>query len=311
MIINAAQIEAAVDAELPRRPGVVAVAFSAPSARWWELCVRLGVERTLIAGIDDEQLVAILADSAGGGSGDGRCIAVLGASGGAGASVFATAMACLAGSEGRDVLLADCDPWGAGLDVLLGLETHLGVRWSDLAVPSGRMQIDALQRAAPRLATGAGGVSVLCYGRGGGSEIDVAVIDVVLDAGRRSGVLTVADLPRQQTPGADRVLERADLVVLLTQADVRGCWSAERISHRVRALGAPAGVVVRGPSPGGIGATELAEVLQLPLLAQMRPNRSVALEWEFGFAPTLRRGPLLRAARKVLAAVSTAPRAAP
>ena len=52
---------------------------------------------------------------------------------------------------------------------------------------------------------------------------------------------------------ADRVLEQADLAVLVTPADVRGCWAAERVCAGSVEFGTRAGVVVRGPSPGGSG----------------------------------------------------------
>jgi len=74
---------------------------------------------------------------------------------------------------------------------------------------------------------------------------------VVLDAGRRMGAATVIDVPRHPGPVADRVLEQADLIVLVTPADVRGCWAADRVCARIREFGTSAGVVVRGRSPGG------------------------------------------------------------
>jgi secretion/DNA translocation related CpaE-like protein len=262
------------------------------------------VERTLVLAGSEEILIGLLADAGASGSGDGRCIAVLGACGGAGASVFAGALAFAAAQPAGDVLLIDCDPWGAGLDVLLGIENDPGLRWGDLAAPSGRLQVAALRHALPIVRSGSGQVAILCSGRRAG-EISGEVLDVVLDAGRRSGAVTVLDVPR--TPGglADRALQHADLIVLLAPADVRSCWAADRLISRVRGSGSPAGIVVRGPSPGGLGAAELAEVLGLPLLASMRPESGLARNLEFGLALGIsRRRPLLKAARAVLSAVS-------
>ena len=70
----------------------------------------------------------------------------------------------------------------------------------------------------------------------------------------------------------------------MSPADVRGCWAAERVCARLRQFGVQAGVVVRGPSPGGLGAQELADVLRLPLLARMRADPALARDLEFGLA---------------------------
>jgi secretion/DNA translocation related CpaE-like protein len=221
--------------------------------------------------------------------------------------VLASAIAFAAAKAPSEVLLVDCDPWGAGLDVLLGIETEPGLRWADLAAPSGRLQVDALRQALPGVNLGQGRVAVLCHGRSAGSDISPNVLDVVLDAGRRMGAATVIDLPRQPGPAADRVLEQADLIVLVTPADVRGCWAADRICARIRQFGTTAGVVVRGPSPGGLGAEELAEVLGLPLLARMRADPSLARDLEVGLAlDTDHRRPLAKAARAVLSSLRAA-----
>ncbi|MEP6562439.1 MAG: septum site-determining protein Ssd [Nakamurella sp.] len=307
VLLDGALAPWAVDARLPRRAGVVVVSAAAPDAELWELCVRLGVDRTLVPAGSEEILIGLLSDASTSGIGDGRCVAVLGACGGAGASVFASAVAAAAAQTATDALLIDCDPWGAGLDVLLGMENDPGLRWGDLAAPSGRLQADALHRSLPVLRSGSGQVAVLCPGRRGG-EIGVDVLDVVVDAGRRSGATTVLDVPRTPGPPGDRALEHADLVVLLAPADVRSCWAADRLGSRIRESGSPAGVVVRGPSPGGLGATELADVIGLPLLAAMRPESGLARNLEFGLAfGTGRRRPLLKAARAVLAAVEAKP----
>jgi secretion/DNA translocation related CpaE-like protein len=311
VLIDAGLVPRAVSARLPRRSGVVMVAAAEPGSDLWALCVRLGVDRTAVLDRSEELLIGLLSDAVAGGSGNGLCLAVLGACGGAGASVFAGALGLTAARTaevgGGGVLLIDCDPWGAGLDVLLGIEGVTGLRWVDLAARSGRLPVDALQQALPEVRVGAGRLGVLCHGRRPDGEISAEVMDVVLDAGRRSGALTIVDLPRYPGPAADRVLEQADLTVLLAPADVRGCWAADRVCGRIREFGSRAGVVVRGPSPGGMGADEVAQFLDLPLLARMRPVSSLPRELEIGLAVGAdRRRPLARAAREVLLALREA-----
>lgn len=301
ILLDAALVRAAIDARMPRRPGIVVV-FDAPAPEaMWEQCVRLGVERTLHVQQGEVELTELLADTIRGSATDGPCVAVVGACGGAGASVFAGAIAFAGARAGAPALLLDCDPWGAGLDVILGVEHSPGLRWKDLSAPVGRLPVEELTRALPRIRIGATGISVLAHGRESAGDLDPDVVDVVIDAGRRAGAVTVVDLPRPPGPAADRVLERCDLVVLIAPADVRGCWAAERICTRLRGFDVEAGLVVRGPSPSGLGAGEVAELLGLPLLAQMRAESGLGNELEFGLSlSTGRRRPLLKAARRVL-----------
>jgi secretion/DNA translocation related CpaE-like protein len=215
--------------------------------------------------------------------------------------VFAGALAFAGARAGAESLLLDCDPWGAGLDVILGVESSPGLRWKDLSAPAGRLPAEELTRAIPRIRVGPSGISVLAHGREYAGDPDPDVVDVVIDAGRRAGAVTVVDVPRQPGPVPDRVLERCDLVVMIAPADVRGCWAAERVCTRLRGFDVDAGLVIRGPSPCGLGAAELADLLGLPLLAQMRAESGLAHELEFGLSlSTGRRRPLLKAARRVL-----------
>lgn len=309
VLIDADLIPAALAARLEQRSGVIAVSRSELGAASLQHCLRLGVERTATLGQDDDVIIEMLAATLSTGSGDGSTIAVMGACGGAGASVFAAALAATAQRSGLGVVLADCDEWGPGLDVLLGIEDRRGIRWDELVAPSGRLPPDALHRALPSARYGKGRVAVLCHGRPGGREIPADVVDVILDSGRRAGDLTVADLPRHPTAAGDRVLEKADLVVLVTTADVRGCFAAERIAHRLTELGAMPELVVRGPSPGGIGADDLGAALGLPVLATMRPQPYLARDLENGRPPgTDTHGPLVRAAATVLARVGAGTR---
>lgn len=76
----------------------------------------------------------------------GQVVAVIGGCGGAGASWFSVALARVA----TDALLVDLDPWGGGIDLLLGAEGVSGLRWPDLAVQGGRLNFSAVREALPR-----------------------------------------------------------------------------------------------------------------------------------------------------------------
>ena len=68
-----------------------------------------------------------------------------------------------------------------------------------------------------------------------------------------------------------------------------------------------AGVVVRGPAPGGLRSSDVAEIVGLPLLAAMRPQPDVAVVLERGGLRLRRRSPLAAAARRVLAVLQQHP----
>jgi hypothetical protein len=125
-----------------------------------------------------------------------------------------------------------------------------------------------------------------------------------LDSGRRAGETVVCDLPRYPTDAAVAALGAADLTVLVVPADVRSCASASRVAAVVgEHAGSAVGVVVRGPTPGGVAPDEVATALGLPLIAAMRPEPGLARALERGSAPGRRRGPLSTAATAVLDAL--------
>lgn len=304
VVVDAAAVAELAAHTLPRRDGVLVVTLDHDDVVDWADCLRLGASSTAVLGEADEALVAALTDAVEPGSGDGRVLAVLGAAGGVGTSLFAVALAMAGAAAGRRVLLADCDPLGSGLDLTLGLEDRPGTRWESLSAPAGRLPVGALHRSLPGPRTPEGRISLLCHERRRPVPLAAATVDVLLRSVRRTGDLMVADLPRHSEPGTDLLADSADAVVLLTTADLRGACAAGRAAERLAGAGVTAGLVVRGPSPGGLGAAEIADVVGLPLWCAMRPEPSAARWVEAGgLPPARRRGALLTAARSVLTRV--------
>jgi secretion/DNA translocation related CpaE-like protein len=171
----------------------------------------------------------------------------------------------------------------------------------------GRVPAGALHAAlpAPEL-EGTGGLAVLSCDRSPHGPTRAAVVSV-LDAGRRAGDTVVCDLPRYPTEAAGAALGAADLTVLVVPADVRSCAAAARVAAIVAEHGSSsAGLVVRGPAPGGIAPDEVAKALGLPVVAAMREQRGLARALEHGSAPGRTRGPLADAAAAVLEALRVA-----
>lgn len=290
-------------ARLPRRAGVIVLTAAQPSAASWRTGVAVGAQRVLALPAEGNELVAALAEageSAGDGHGRGAVVAVIGACGGAGTSLLATALAQRAGAA----LLIDLDTSGAGIDLLAGTENAAGLRWSDLAQHSGRLTWPALRAALPRRH----GVSVLSGpGRGHraaqGPDAESGALDAVIDAGRRGGVTVICDLPRALAEPTETALSLADLVAVVSPCDVRACAAGAAIAPRLRALNPNVGVVVRGPAPGGLRADDVAQILGLPLLAAMRAEPGLAERLEHAGLRLQRRSALAVAAGRVLEAL--------
>ena len=303
VLVDSAAARRCADRALPRRDGVVLVGRSEPAASDWEAAISIGAQHVVTLPSRDSELVAVLSEAAQQSRDDGRrgaVLAVIGGRGGAGASVFATALAHTA----PDVLLIDADPWGGGVDLVLGSEDLPGLRWPDLRVRGGRLSYPALRDALPRHR----GITVLSGGRAA-VEIDAAALDAVIDAGCRAGATVICDLPRRSTAAVETALAAADLVVLMSSADVRSCVAAASIGPWLLSTNPNVGLVVRGPAPGGLRAPDVAGVVGLPLLAAMRPQAGVAECLERGGLRLRRRSPLACAARRVMAVLRQHPTA--
>jgi secretion/DNA translocation related CpaE-like protein len=285
---------------LPRRSRVFLVGPGEPRSAQWEAAVAIGVQRVLVLPDQEADLVADLSDAVESRLAErhGAVVAVIGGRGGAGASVFATALAFAAPTA----LLVDVDPWGGGVDLALGGESEAGLRWPDLALQGGRLDYAALREALPSR----DGVTVLSAGRAA-SEVDAVALGAVVDAGRRGGTTVICDLPRRTTAAVEAALDAADLVVLLAPADLRSCAATAATGHWLAATNPNVGLVVRGPSPGGLRSADVAQIVGLPTLATMRAQPGVATMLEHGGLRLRRRSPLASAARRVLTVLHNQP----
>ncbi len=295
VLLDVAAAQRCAQRALPRRGRVILVARSEPEAADFQAAIAVGAQHVIALPAHDGELMAELSDAAEQSRDAGRRGAVIGViagRGGAGASVFATALAQTA----ADALLVDADPWGGGLDLVLGSEGEAGLRWPDLALQGGRLSYTSLRDALPQHR----GVSVLSGSRTG-NDIDAEPMGAVVDAGSRGGATVICDLPRRSIGAVETVLDAADLVVVIAPADVRSCAAAAAITPWLSAFNPNAGVVVRGPSPGGLTSADVATIVGLPLLAAMRPQPGVADALERGGLRLRRRSPLSAAARRVLA----------
>ena len=285
---------------LPRRPGVVVVSGRPLPPAGWAAAVEVGAERVAVLPEDEAWLLSRSAAAAQTPADRGWLVAVGGSCGGAGASTLAAAVA-LAAAPG--VVLVDADPWGAGLDLLLGAERAEGLRWPELSGLRGRVDGDALMAALPEV----GGVHVLAASRSSPAPVPDEALTAVIEAARAGGRPVVVDLPRQGPGGApatESVLADADLVVLVVPARLRAATAARLLVEAPGSGWSGARLVVRQVA-GGLSRDEVADVVGRPVLGDLPHDRSVVPRGERGEPPAVSpRAPLGRLAHLVLHAVA-------
>lgn len=303
VLLDAAGAGTCAGPSLPRRGHVIMLSRGEPHAADWQVAIAVGARHVLTLPADEAELVAVLSEAAEAGrdgEGGGPVVAVMGGRGGAGASVFATALA----RSAKNALLVDADPWSGGIDLVVGTEEKPGLRWPDLALEHGRLDFAALRQALPRL----DGLCVLSSVRSG-NDVEPGPMAAVIDAGRRGGATVVCDLPRRLTRAVELAADAADLVVVVTTADVGGCAATTAVASALSAINPNVGLVVRGPSPAGLCAVDVARIVGLPLLAAMRPQPGLAGLLERGGLRMSRRSQLAAAARRVLTVLAQHPSA--
>jgi len=308
LVVLDAAAAAACAGEYPRRPGVILVCTEPADLPGWQAAATVGAEHVLALPSEEVELLSIIAAAGEPSTGAGTVLAIVGGCGGAGASTFAAALAWAAGHDDRrDTLLVDADPFGGGLDVLTGLEERSGVRWSGLTVDGGRISARALRDAVPVWAPGLG---VLSTDRENADRLTAGAARAVVEAVRGAGTTVVCDVGRSFDPVADAVIALSDLTVLVVPARIGAVLSAARMARVLSLRDEPAGVVVRGPAPGGLRPVDVADAVGLDVLTSMRPEPGLTEMLERGGLRLRSRSPLLGAAHDVLAVVG-ADRAGP
>jgi secretion/DNA translocation related CpaE-like protein len=302
VLLGADAFDTPVVRALPRRPGVVVVATRELSPTEWASAVELGAERVALLPADEGWLLSRAATAVRSPVERGWLVAVGGSCGGAGASTLATALALTAGRAGPGVLLVDADPWGGGLDLLLGAERTEGLRWPQLTDLRGRVAGDALMAALPDV----GGVCVLAAARGTPGPVPGEAMEAVIEAARAGGWPVVVDLPRPGPAGpgpvAEAVLADADLAVLVVPARLRAASAARALAvHPDGAAPWAAARLVMRPVPGGLSRAEVADVVGRPVVAELAHDRSAVPRGERGEPPAVAaRSPFGAVARRVL-----------
>ena len=281
-----------------RRDGVHVAAWSDPPEQLFRGALALGAESVIELPAGAEWLSSRLSDAGDAGRLRGVVVGVTSGSGGAGATTFACALAQVAARHGPTLML-DADPFGPGLDRVLGLEDRPGVHWQDLLSTSGRLGARALREAVPRAAD----LGVLTWSPGGARSLAAEPAREVLAAARRGHDTVVVDLPRALDGVAGELADRCDRVFVMVSASVTGVASASRWVARF-----PERSRLRLVVRGSAADPELvAHAIGLPVAVSMADQRGLEEAIDLGYGPVRSsRGPLGRAASAALGQLAVA-----
>ena len=226
---------------------------------------------------------------------DSRRVAVVGGSGGVGASTLAAGLALAAARRGQSCALVDLDPLGGGIDLLLGAERTPGWRWPRLV--GARGEVGDVRGVLPRVH----GVTVVAMGRGADAVGPTAeAVHAVMGSLTRHHELVLVDGGRTPAASARQALRAVDATGVLSGAGVRDVAATARVADGLGPAGL--GLVVRGTRGGPPGGV-VADALGLPLWGEVPADRRLAADAEAGEPPGRPRSAWARAVERVLARV--------
>lgn len=281
----------------PRRSrGVHLVAFGELPDQSYKLAVDIGADSVVELPRSENWLLEVLSDLDGSGV-EATMVGVIGGSGGAGATTLTCALAAVAALD-RQVCVIDADPCGPGVDAVLGLDEHDGVRWDALQHTTGRLSARALRESIP----GRSGLRAVTFGPLGPDELVRFAVREVASAATRGHDLVLVDLPRTGGEVVEDLLARCHRVLVVTRGSMSGLTQTVRTLRHVEG---PRSLVVRGPGPD---REHIEQTIGLPVIGRIPEVRTLQESIDLGFGPVRSRRSLMsRAARGVLAELDRQP----
>jgi len=204
-------------------------------------------------------------------------IAVLGGSGGVGASTLAAGLALAAAPLTAGAALMDVDVLGGGIDLLMGVEQWTGWRWPSLRGAEG--YVGDLREYLPSVDN----VSVLSMAREGAADLSREPLAAITQSLRRSHGLVVIDVGRSLTAAAREAVRLATHRYLVVAPGVRAIASADQImrAHRHERV-----EVVMRRGRGSAGAVAVVrEVLGCDVVAKLPDDPGLAPASDRGDPP--------------------------
>ena len=274
VVVDARLAGALADPPPPRRDGVVLVCDDLDDSAVWQRGVAVGAERVVVLPDAEGALVDLLraVDPA-----QAQCqvVGVVGGRGGAGATALAVALAGAGARAGRRTLLADADPLGGGIELVLGAEDRAACAAAAAGWPV-RPEDDLA--AAPVV----DGIHVAVLHP---TRDDPAAAPALVRAARRRFDVVVVDLPRSAGLSAPALLGSLDVLLVVVPLETRAVVAAEQVIAAVRPYVDDVRVVLRTGPGSGLTATAVSDVLSTSVGATYRSERAVVSDLDRGVPP--------------------------
>jgi hypothetical protein len=237
-------------------------------------------------------------------------IAVVGSSGGLGASTLALAVGRRLAATGPPALVVDLDTEGGGLDVTAGIEHLPGRRWSAFVEVRGRVDPDLLLGSLPEEE----GCRLLSAGGPSAGPVPEPAVHDVLDSvlGARGPVVLDVGTRRR---GTEPWLTVGPLVLVLVSLRTRGLADADACVERLLEAAETSGgrpdlrLVTRGARATSEVLDDVVAHLGVAHLAHVADDPRVPRDAERGLWPGSGRDEVRRAADAVVEAVDALPEA--
>lgn len=255
---------------------IVLVVIGATNTQTWSSALHLSAKHVANIPESREWLIEHLSEPF---KSKGQSVAVVPASGGAGASLVACGLAFHARQIFHEVALVDLDYACASLDIMFGLENQAGMRWHDFSDLSGAISGSDIHRSLPSRDN----VALLSHGQLTSAETSIPR-SLILDKLKEVCDLTVMDFPKVSDKNfSSDILSDCDLVLITTTATVRGCASAKRSIASIAGYAKNIELVVRNVPGSNLDPMQIAELLNTPLACVINSDVRIVEQVEQGF----------------------------
>jgi secretion/DNA translocation related CpaE-like protein len=255
---------------------VVLVVVGASNAQTWSSALRLSAKQVATIPDSRDWLIENLTQPI---NSKGISVAIVPASGGAGASLLSCGLAFHGRQVFQNVALVDLDQSSASLDIAFGLENQKGMRWHDFSELSGSISGMDIYRSLPSRDN----VGLLTHGELVTSE-GLIPRNLILDKLKEACELVVIDFAKASDKNFSlEAITECDLVLVVTTATVRGCASAKRSIAGLAGYARNIELAVRSVPGSNLDPLQIAELLNTPLAATMNTDVRIVEQIEQGF----------------------------
>jgi secretion/DNA translocation related CpaE-like protein len=255
---------------------VILVSVGGTNTQTWSSALRLSAKYVATIPDSREWLIENLSEPS---ATKGLSVAIVPASGGAGASVLSCGLAFHARQLFQDVALVDLDENSASLDITFGLENQPGMRWQDFQSLTGAISGNDIYRSLPSRDS----VGLLTHGSLSTAQFPSSS-GSILEKLNEVCELVIVDFPRPSDRNFQfEALTEFDLVLVVTTATVRGCANAKRSIATLAAHAKNIELVVRSIPGSNLEPLQIAELLSTPLAAVVNTDARITEQIEQGF----------------------------